>query len=48
MILKDILTDLIDIKQESLRHRNAEKLIDAFGTIDFDDSYDYKKERNAQ
>ena len=31
--------------QEFIQRREAEKLIAAFGTIDFDESYDYKAGR---
>ena len=30
---------------EFIQRRKAEDLIDAFGTFEFDDSYDYKAER---
>ena len=32
--------------KEFIQRRKAEELIDAFGTMDFDASYDYKAERN--
>jgi len=32
--------------KEFIQRRKAEDLIDAFGTMDFDPSYDYKAERN--
>ena len=32
--------------KEFIQRREAEKLIDAFGTVDFDEAYDYKAERN--
>ena len=32
--------------KESTQRRESEQVIAAFGTIDFDDSYDYKAERN--
>ena len=32
--------------KEFIQRREAEQLIAAFGTIDFDESYDYKAERN--
>lgn len=32
--------------KEFIARREAEKLIDTFGTIDFDETYDYKSERN--
>ncbi len=31
--------------KEFIQRREAEKLIDEFGTVDFDQSYDYKTER---
>lgn len=31
---------------EFIQRREAQKLIDAFGSVDFDDTYDYKTERN--
>ena len=31
--------------KEFIQRREAEKLIAAFGTFDFDEDYDYKKER---
>ncbi len=33
---------------EFIRHRRRLEVIKAFGTIDFDPSYDYKKERQAR
>lgn len=30
---------------EYIRHRRQRKILDLFGTIDFDDGYDYKKQR---
>lgn len=32
--------------KEFIQRREAEKLIDAFGTVDFDADYDYKTGRN--
>lgn len=32
--------------KEFIQRREAEKLIDAFGTVNFDETYDYKAERN--
>lgn len=32
--------------KEFIQRREAEKLIAAFGTVDFDETYDYKSERN--
>ena len=32
--------------KEFIKRREAENLIAAFGTVDFDPSYDYKAERN--
>ncbi len=32
--------------KEFIQRREAENLIAAFGTVDFDSSYDYKVERN--
>lgn len=32
--------------KDYIAHKNQLKIIDLFGTIDFDDSYDYKKARN--
>ena len=32
--------------KEFIQRREAEQLIAAFGTIDFDECYDYKAERN--
>lgn len=32
--------------KEFIQRREAERLIDAFGTVDFDTDYDYKAERN--
>ena len=32
--------------KEFIQRREAEKLIDAFGTVNFDETYDYKTERN--
>ena len=32
--------------KEFIQRREAEKLIDEFGTVDFDQSYDYKTERD--
>ena len=32
--------------KEFIQRRKAENLIAAFGTVDFDPSYDYKAERN--
>lgn len=32
--------------KEFIQRRKAEDLIAAFGTVDFDESYDYKAERN--
>ena len=31
--------------REFIHHRKAENLIDAFGTVDFDETYDYKTRR---
>ena len=31
--------------QEFIQRRSVEKLINSFGTYDFDETYDYKKER---
>lgn len=33
---------------EYIRHREQLKIIDLFGTIDFDENYDYKKSRKAR
>jgi Arc/MetJ family transcription regulator len=33
---------------EFIQHRRRLAVIEAFGTFDFDDSYDYKKERQAR
>ena len=33
-------------RKEYIQRREAERLIDAFGTVDFDTDYDYKAERN--
>lgn len=32
--------------QEFIQRRKVKKIIDMFGTVDFDNSYDYKAERN--
>ncbi|SEH21232.1 MULTISPECIES: type II toxin-antitoxin system VapB family antitoxin [unclassified Selenomonas] len=32
--------------KEFIQRRQAENLIAAFGTVDFDETYDYKTERN--
>ena len=32
--------------KEFIQRRKVESLIDAFGTVDFDETYDYKAERN--
>ncbi|MBR1636159.1 MAG: type II toxin-antitoxin system VapB family antitoxin [Lachnospiraceae bacterium] len=32
--------------REFIHHRKAENLIDAFGTVDFDETYDYKTGRD--
>ena len=32
--------------QEFIQRRAADKIIDAFGTVDYDESYDYKAARN--
>ena len=32
--------------KEFIQRREAEKLIDTFGTVDFDANYNYKTERN--
>jgi len=32
--------------KEFIERREIENLIDAFGTVDFDESYNYKAERN--
>ena len=32
--------------KEFIQRREVEQVITAFGTVDFDDSYDYKAERN--
>ncbi len=32
--------------KEFIQRRETEQVIAAFGTVDFDDSYDYKAERN--
>lgn len=32
--------------KEFIQRREAEQVIAAFGTVDFDDRYDYKTERN--
>ena len=34
--------------REFIERREAEKLIAAFGTVDFDEGYDYKAERNRR
>ena len=40
---KDTVTQAL---KEFIERREAEKLIATFGTVDFDDDYDYKAERN--
>ena len=32
--------------KEFIQRRKVESLIDAFGTVDFEEAYDYKAERN--
>lgn len=32
--------------EEFIRRRNAKELISAFGTIEYEQSYDYKKQRS--
>ena len=34
--------------QEFIRKRKGEDIIDLFGTVRYDDDYDYKKMRNRQ
>lgn len=34
--------------REYVRHRELLKVLDAFGTIDFDPSWDYKRERRKR
>ncbi len=34
--------------KEFIQRREAEKLISAFGTVDFDEDYDYKAQRNRR
>ena len=33
---------------EYIRHLRQEKILDLFGKVDFDDGYDYKKQRSRQ
>ena len=33
---------------EYIRHRKQQKIIDLFGTIEFDKNYNYKKQRRAR
>jgi len=34
--------------QEYIQHRKQVKILELFGTVDFDRSYDYKKQRRKQ
>jgi hypothetical protein len=34
--------------EEYIRHRRQLKIIDLFGTVDFDPSFDYKRERRSK
>ncbi len=34
--------------EEDVRHHRQLRILDAFGTIDFDPAYDYKAERNRR
>jgi len=34
--------------EEYIRHRRQERILSAFGTIDFDPEYDYKAERRRK
>lgn len=34
--------------REYILHRKQQKVLSAFGTVDYDRGYDYKRERNAK
>lgn len=34
--------------QEYIQHRKQAKILELFGTVEFDDKYDYKKQRRKQ
>jgi len=34
--------------EEYIRHRKQQEILSLFGTIDYDPSYDYKRERKAK
>lgn len=34
--------------QEYVRHRRQQRILEAFGTVDFDPEYDYKAERRSK
>ena len=34
--------------EEFIQHRKQTKIVDLFGTVDFDPKYDYKKQRRKQ
>lgn len=42
---KDAVTAALD---EYVRRRKQQEILSLFGTIDFDDAYDYKRERRSK
>jgi hypothetical protein len=51
----DVLVDIRPSKQavtaaleEYIQHRKQQRILEAFGTVDFDPEYDYKAERRRK